>query len=96
MSEVSATVMTVAGASPYDVVVGRDLLDRVPGIFGDDVERVALLHSGAHPDLAHPLLDVLVAEYDVLALGLPDGEDAKTAAVAADCWDALGERGFTR
>jgi 3-dehydroquinate synthase len=32
----------------------------------------------------------------VLALGLPDGEQAKTAAVAADCWEALGERGFTR
>ncbi len=92
----SATVMNVPGASPYDVVVGRDLLDRVSGVLGDGVERVALLHSGAHPELAQPLLEVLVAEYDVLALGLPDGEDAKSAAVAADCWDALGERGFTR
>jgi 3-dehydroquinate synthase len=96
MSDASATVLTVAGASPYDVVVGRDLLDRVPGALGDGVERVALLHSDAHPELAQPLLEVLVAEYDVLALGLPDGEDAKSAAVAADCWDALGERGFTR
>ena len=42
------------------------------------------------------MLDVLVEHYDVLALGLPDGERAKTAAVAADCWEALGERGFTR
>ncbi|HEX6150194.1 3-dehydroquinate synthase [Nocardioides sp.] len=92
----SDTVLPVTGASPYDVVVGRDLLDRLPGTLGDDVERVALLHSGAHPELAQPALDALVAEYDVLVLGLPDGEDAKTAATAADCWEALGERGFTR
>ena len=39
---------------------------------------------------------MLVTDFDVLALGLPDGEQAKTAAVAADCWEALGERGFTR
>jgi 3-dehydroquinate synthase len=93
---VSATVLSVTGASPYDVVVGRDLLDRLASILGDGVQRVALLHSGAQPELAQPALDALVASYDVLALGLPDGEDAKTAAVAADCWDALGERGFTR
>jgi 3-dehydroquinate synthase len=93
---VPATVLSVTGASPYDVVVGRDLLDRLASILGDGVQRVALLHSGAQPELAQPALDALVASYDVLALGLPDGEDAKTAAVAADCWDALGERGFTR
>ena len=29
-------------------------------------------------------------------LPVPDGEQAKTAAVAADCWDALGAAGFTR
>ncbi len=92
----SVTVLPVTGASPYDVVVGRDLLGRLPGILGDGVQRVALLHSGAQPELAQPALDALVGDYDVLALGLPDGEDAKTAAVAADCWDALGERGFTR
>ena len=32
----------------------------------------------------------------MLALGLPDGERAKTAPVASDCWEALGEGGFTR
>jgi 3-dehydroquinate synthase len=42
------------------------------------------------------VLDALVEHYEVLALGLPDGEAAKTAAVANDCWEALGERGFTR
>ena len=43
-----------------------------------------------------PVVDALAATYDVLVLPLPDGERAKTAAVAASCWEALGEAGFTR
>ena len=42
------------------------------------------------------MLDALADAYDVLALPVPDGERAKTAAVAAGCWEALGEAGFTR
>ncbi|UAL31291.1 3-dehydroquinate synthase [Nocardioides rotundus] len=91
-----ATVLHVGGASPYDVVVGHDLLDRLPAMLGDEVQRVALLFPGALGGLAEPVLETLVEHYDVLALGLPDGEQAKSAAVAADCWEALGERGFTR
>lgn len=90
------TVIHVGGASPYDVVVGRDLAGRLPGILGGSVERVAVLYAGTLGALADPLVDALVEHYDVLALGLPDGERAKTAAVAADCWEALGEAGFTR
>jgi len=91
-----ATVLHVGGASPYDVVVGHDLGDRLPGILGDSVQRVALLYAAELGELVGPLLESLVKEYDVLALGLPDGEAAKSAGVAADCWEALGERGFTR
>lgn len=92
----SDTVIHVGGASPYDVVVGHGLADRLPGILGDDVQRVAVLYAGELADLAQPVVEALVEHVDVLALGLPDGEQAKTAAVAADCWEALGERGFTR
>ena len=91
-----ATVLPVRGASPYDVVVGSGLAGRLPGVLGPSVERVALLFPEGLEETAQPVLDVLVEQYDVLALGLPDGEQAKTAAVAADCWEALGERGFTR
>ncbi|MCD6638630.1 MAG: 3-dehydroquinate synthase [Nocardioides sp.] len=90
------TVLHVGGASPYGVVVGHGLADRLPGILGPGVERVALLYAGELGALADPLVDVLVQHYEVLALGLPDGERAKTAPVAADCWEALGEAGFTR
>ena len=91
-----STVLAVRGASPYDVVVGHGVLDRVAPMLGSAPQRVALLFSAGLGEQAQALAELLVEEYDVLALGLPDGEQAKTAAVAADCWEALGERGFTR
>ena len=90
------TVLHVGGASPYDVVVGHHLAERLPEVLGDAVQRVALLYAGELGALAQPVADVLAARYDVLALGLPDGEAAKSASVANDCWEALGEAGFTR
>jgi 3-dehydroquinate synthase len=90
------TVIHVGGASPYDVVVGHGLSGRLPDVLGDAVQRVAVLYAGSLGALADPVVDALVEHYDVLALGLPDGERAKTAPVAADCWEALGEAGFTR
>jgi 3-dehydroquinate synthase len=90
------TLLHVGGASPYDVVVGRDLTGRVPAILGESVQRVAVIHADRLAGLAQPLLDVLADHVDVLPLGVPDGEAAKTASVATDCWEALGERGFTR
>jgi 3-dehydroquinate synthase len=89
-------VLPVRGAAPYDVVVGRDLAGLLPGILGADVRRVALLHAAELAEVAQPVFDALLPAYDVLALGLPQGEAAKTAAVAADCWEGLGEAGFTR
>ncbi len=92
----TATVLHVGGASPYDVVVGHDLGARLPDLLGESVERVAVLYAGSLGAVADPIVDALVEHYDVLALGLPEGERAKTAPVAADCWEALGEAGFTR
>ena len=90
------TVIAVRGSSPYDVVVGRGLAARLPGILGEGVQRVAVLFADDLAGLAQPVVDLLVDHFDVLALGLPSGEGAKTAAVANDCWEALGARGFTR
>ena len=90
-----ATVLHVGGASPYDVVVGRDLLDRLPGVLGDAPQRVALVTPETLGDLAHRARAALAA-YDVHLLPVPAGEAAKTATVAADCWEALGRAGFTR
>ena len=90
------TILHVGGASPYDVVVGHGLADRLPAMLGEDVQRIALLFPGDLGEVAEPILAALVQQYDVLALGLPSGESAKTSSVANDCWEALGEAGFTR
>jgi len=86
------SAIRVAGPAPYDVVVGRGVLDQLPALLGDGVRRVALVHA---PGLTVDLADCLAA-YEVLDLELPDGESAKTAAVVADSWERLGAAGFTR
>jgi 3-dehydroquinate synthase len=89
------TVIRVATPAAYDVVVGRDLLARLVPLL-DGVRRVALVHP---EDLAGPasrVRDVLSPTYDVLDLPVPPGEAAKTAEVAASCWERLGDAGFTR
>jgi 3-dehydroquinate synthase len=89
------TVLHVGGASPYDVVVGRALGHRLPAMLGEFVQRVAVVRPEGLADLVEPLRPAL-QQYDVLDLSVPDGEAAKTADVAADCWRRLGEAGFTR
>jgi 3-dehydroquinate synthase len=90
------TVVRVTGPSPYDVVVGHDLAERLPQMLGVAVQRVAVVFSDALAELVRPVLDSLAAAYDVMVLPIPDGERAKKAAVAVSCWEALGEAGFTR
>ncbi|HET7430036.1 MAG TPA: 3-dehydroquinate synthase [Nocardioides sp.] len=90
------TVIRVATGAPYDVVVGHDVLDRVAGLLGDGVQRVGLVHAEDLPGPAGRVRDLLAPAYDVLDLPVPAGERAKTAEVAAGCWEALGAAGFTR
>ena len=90
----SATVIRVAGPAPYDVVVGHHVLGRLADLLGQGVARVAIVRPETLP--ADRLRDALGSTYQVLDLPVPDGEAAKTAAVAAQCWEALGAAGFTR
>jgi 3-dehydroquinate synthase len=92
----SETVLHVGGASPYDVVVGHDLAGRLPGMLGPGVRRVALVHAAGLTVQARDVEARLAEAFAVLPLAVPDGEAAKTAAVAASCWEALGDAGFTR
>jgi 3-dehydroquinate synthase len=82
------TTIRVATDAPYDVEVGHGVLDRIPAMLGDGVSRVALVHA--------PGFTVDLPDVEVLDLEVPEGEAAKTAAVAADCWERLGRAGFTR
>jgi 3-dehydroquinate synthase len=90
------TVIRVRTPAAYDVVVGGGLLDRLPGLLGDDVRRVAVIHPEDLAAAASRVRDVLEAAYDVRELPVPAGERAKDAVVAAGCWEALGDAGFTR
>ena len=83
--------------APYvDVVFGPQTLHRLPALIGADAQRVAVVRPASLADRAQPLVAALATTYDVVELPLPDGEAAKTAAVAATCWEALGAAGFTR
>lgn len=93
--EPGRTRLHVGGASPYDVVVGHAVLDEVPAMLGPDVRRVAVVHAAELPQVADAVVAAL-GEVTVLRIPLPSGEDAKTATVAVDAWEALGAAGFTR
>jgi len=94
---VSATRITVGGAAPYVVVVGEGLLGELPGLLGDDVRRVAVIHPRALRTTGEAVREDLTGQgYDAQAVEVPDAEDAKTTEVAAFCWSVLGQCGFTR
>ncbi|GAA1894820.1 3-dehydroquinate synthase [Streptomyces sodiiphilus] len=86
-----------AGTEPYDVLVGRQLLGDLPGLIGTAARRVAVLHPEALAETGDALREDLAAQgYQAIAVQLPNAEEAKTAEVAAYCWKALGQSGFTR
>ncbi len=91
------TVLTLPGADGYDVVVGRGVLDRLPGLLGDAVRRVAVLHPTAMTARGERVRAWLeMSGLEAHAIELPDGEAAKAADVLAFCWEVLGRNGFTR
>ncbi|MFC3501905.1 3-dehydroquinate synthase [Micromonospora krabiensis] len=90
------TRIPVGGERPYDVLVGRDLLDTLPGLL-PGATRVALLHAAPLKALADALGERLGAAGVVpLTIEVPDAEAGKQIDVAAACWDKLGAAGFTR
>ncbi len=96
-----ATTLSVGGpgsaAGPYDVVVGTDLLDRLPTLVGEAARHVAVIHPAALGGLGERTRRSLADHgYDAHALEVPDGEAAKDVSVAAFCWQVLGRAGFTR
>jgi 3-dehydroquinate synthase len=84
----------------YPVLIGHDLLPQLPGVLGETLAgalRVAVVHPPTLRERADEVCRAVVAcGMRPLALEVPDGEEAKTPEIAARCWDALGEHGFTR
>ncbi|GHJ95775.1 3-dehydroquinate synthase [Streptomyces sp. NE5-10] len=86
-----------AGTDPYEVLVGRQLLGELPALIGGTAKRVAVIHPEALAETGEALREDLAAQgYEAVAIQVPNAEEAKTAEVAAYCWKALGQTGFTR
>jgi 3-dehydroquinate synthase len=91
-----ATTIRVGVDTPYDVIVGRSLLDRIAAAL-PKAERVAVIHPAALAATADVLAEAL-RDHGKMAISIetPDAEESKTIEVAAYCWKALGQSGFTR
>ncbi|MGW1255378.1 3-dehydroquinate synthase [Streptomyces sp. NPDC002513] len=86
-----------AGTDPYEVLVGRQLLGELAGSIGDRAKRVAVIHPEALTETGEALRADLAGQgFEAIAIQIPNAEEAKTAEVAAYCWKALGQSGFTR
>ncbi|CAM3269276.1 3-dehydroquinate synthase [Occultella aeris] len=93
----SVTRVAVTAERSYDVLIGHDLAGELPGLIGAGTRRVLVVHQGALAGPAERIRAALTgAGYEVHLSEVPDGEDAKTATVAARCWEQLGLAGFTR
>lgn len=94
MSEL--TRVSVSGDKPYEIVIGRNLLDQVPG-FLLGARKVLIIHPVGLAVSAEALRDSLVAAgFEAVVAGVPDSEDAKRIEVAAFCWGILGKSEFSR
>ncbi|MFI8007154.1 3-dehydroquinate synthase [Streptomyces sp. NPDC086010] len=100
MTEQGTTRIRIAGTAgtdPYEVLVGRQLLGELPALIGDRAKRVAVLHPEALAETGEAVREDLASQgYEAIAIQLPNAEEAKTVEVAAYCWKALGQTGFTR
>ena len=86
----------VGGATPYEVVIGRNLLDQVPSML-TGAKKVMIVHPVGLSVSAEALRDSLIdSGFEVVLAGVPDSEDAKRIEVAAFCWGILGKSEFSR
>jgi 3-dehydroquinate synthase len=87
----------VSAAQNYDVVVGRGLLGNLPGLLGERVRRVLVIHPRALRLTGDTVRDELAAAgFTSLTAEIPDAEEGKHIQVAAFCWQVLGQNDFTR
>ncbi len=95
-----STVIKVTGNTPgenYDVVVGRGLLAGLPGLLGERVKRVLVIHPRALRLTGDTVREELAAAgFTALTAEIPDAEEGKHIEVASFCWQVLGQNDFTR
>ncbi len=86
----------VATANPYDVVIGKGLLDDlVEAVRGSS--KAAIVHQPTLTATAEQVREeLLAAGVDAHRIESPDAEDGKALSVAAFCWEVLGRIGLDR
>ncbi|AXH35943.1 3-dehydroquinate synthase [Humibacter sp. BT305] len=92
------TTIPVTGADPYDITVGRGVLDRVAAALEGGVRKVLVVHPPTLAALAAQLREQLqdAGDLEVLLAEVPDAEAGKRVEVAAFCWQVMGQADFTR
>jgi 3-dehydroquinate synthase len=92
------TSITVAGDQPYEVTIGRGILDRVATAVPASARKVLIVHPPTLADQAAALRENLLADgtREVLIAEIPDAEQGKRVEVAAFCWQIMGQADFTR
>jgi 3-dehydroquinate synthase len=87
----------VSGQDPYEILIGRALLNEVPATLGTSVKKVLIVHPIALTASAEALRETLEgAGFESILAGVPDSEDSKRVEVAAFCWGIMGKADFTR
>jgi 3-dehydroquinate synthase len=93
----SATTITVGGDQPYPVLVGAGVLGELPRLVPATAQQVVLIYAEGMGELAEKARAALAgAGFAVHAEPIPDGEQAKTAPIAANLWSKLAELKMTR
>jgi 3-dehydroquinate synthase len=94
MSE--TTTISVTGADPYDILIGRGLLADIADQIGQKATKVLIVHAPTLGARAAEVRESLLGSYEVLLAEVPDAEAAKRVEVAAFCWQIMGQTDFTR
>ena len=96
----STTTISVTGENPYDIAIGRGILDRVSEALDPGVRKVLVVHPPTLAARAAELRDRLLADVEngqreVLLAEVPDAEQGKRVEVAAFCWQVMGPVSYT-
>ena len=90
------TRIEVGGPAPYDVVVGRGIVESEVAPLVESARRIAIIHPRRLAQRAETLARPLAHGGQVSLVPVPDGEVAKELAVLTEVWDALAEAGISR
>ena len=86
----------VNAASPYEVIIGRGLLDEVVRT-AEGADSVAILYQPPLQATAEQVRAYLAERgFDAHRVEIPDAEAGKDLQVAAFCWDVCGRIGLKR